>query len=69
MNNIKKFQQMKELARLKSEYHKHALLDLMTFSTDPCKTEESETGIVDLTLTGVTLYQQIMEIKRQREDA
>lgn len=69
MNNIKKFQQLQELARLKSEYHKTALLDLLSFSNETTDVPQKETDIVDVTFTGITLYQQIMEIVKQRENA
>jgi hypothetical protein len=68
MNNIEKFQQIKELTRLKSEYHKTALLDLLSFTTKT-EVQKTESDIADVAFTGITLYQQIMDVIKQRENA
>ena len=62
MNNIEKFEKVKELSRLKGEYHKRELLRLVTFQEEENKEVNSLMDWISVGKSGVDLYHQIKSL-------
>lgn len=59
MNNIEKFHKIKQLSKLKSELHKHELVDLVTFNSGHKNLSKDAANYLELGKTGLTLFKVI----------
>ncbi|WP_139134285.1 hypothetical protein [Crocinitomix algicola] len=62
MDNIEKFEKMKEISRLRGEYYKQELLDLVGFKKDNIPEGNKTLGWLNASKLGFDLYKQIKKL-------